>query len=69
LVTAVTPGSAAARAGIRPGDVVLEVNRGQVTNAAEAAEALRSVEEGGVALILVWREGQEVFLTVPTQDR
>jgi serine protease Do len=63
-VTAVDPASAAARGGLRPGDVVLEVNRNAVRNAAEAAAALRRVPEGDPAFLLVWRDGQELFLTL-----
>jgi serine protease Do len=64
VVTEVQPASAAARAGVRPGDVVLEVNRTGVKSANDAAAAFRGVGEQGTALVLVWRDGQEVFLTV-----
>ena len=65
LVTNVAQGGAAARAGIRPGDVILEINRKPVNNASDAAAAFRAVAEKDVALTLVWREGQEVFITIP----
>jgi serine protease Do len=65
LVANVAPGGAAARAGIRPGDVILEINRKPVNNAADAAAALRAIAEKEVALVLAWREGQEVFITIP----
>jgi serine protease Do len=65
LVANVVQGSAAARAGIRRGDVVLEINRKPVNNAADAGAALRAIAEKDVALVLVWREGQEVFITIP----
>jgi serine protease Do len=64
LVTGVEPARAAARAGVRPGDVILEVNRTAVKGANDAAAAFRGVGEQGTALVLVWRDGQEVFLTV-----
>jgi serine protease Do len=64
LVTDVQPSSSAARAGVAPGDVILQVNRQAVASAAEAARLLQRVESGQPAFLLVWRRGSEVFLTV-----
>jgi serine protease Do len=64
LVSGVAPASAAARAGIRPGDVILEVNRRPIMDAADAAAALRRVQPGGTGFVLLWRDGQELFVTV-----
>ena len=66
LVTEVAARSAAARAGLRPGDVIIEVNGRAVDGAAEAARTLRS-GSNDTALVLVWRDGQRVFLTM-TKD-
>jgi serine protease Do len=63
-VTTVERAGAAARAGLRAGDVILEVNRSPVGSAAEASSALRGVGQNDTAFILVWRQGQEVFLTM-----
>jgi serine protease Do len=68
LVANVVQGGAAARAGIRPGDVILEINRKPVNNAGDAVAAFRAVAEKDVALVLVWREGQEVFITIPGEQ-
>ena len=67
VVVAVEPQSAAARTGIAPGDVILEVNRQEVTGAADAARQLDPVPSGGTAFLLVLRNGQETFLTI-TRD-
>jgi serine protease Do len=67
VVAAVEPGRAAAQAGVRPGDVILEVNRSPVSNAAETAAAFRRVPENDPAFVLVWRQGQELFLTMSRQ--
>lgn len=64
VVERVEPASAAARAGVRAGDVVLEVNREPVRSMSDAAGALRRVEDNGTALLLMWRRGQELFMTV-----
>jgi serine protease Do len=63
LVSDVDPNGPSARA-LRPGDVILEVNRQRVSNAAEAGQALQQVPAGRFAQILVWRDGGEAFVTV-----
>ncbi len=55
VVTAVKPGSPADEAGLRQGDVILEVNRIPVTTLAAYNEALGQAEEGRNALFLVQR--------------
>lgn len=67
VITEVEPRSAAERVGARPGDVILEVNRRPVSSAAEASRELQRVRSGSAALLLVWRRGSEVFLTVPKE--
>jgi len=73
LVTDVDPGGTAARAGLRPGNVILEVNRRPVSSPAEVQRMLQDVPSGGTAFLLVWqagpqgRPGTERFLTVPKE--
>lgn len=76
-IVSVEPGSAAARAGIRPGDELVSV--GQVTVAAEPAKrAVRSRQDaveqaaaaalaGGAAPVTVRRQGRPHTLTVPQE--
>jgi serine protease Do len=64
LVAAVEPGGAAARAGVQRGDVILEVNRRKISGASDATRQLRAASDSSIALMLVWREGQRVFLTL-----
>jgi serine protease Do len=54
----------AARAGVRPGDVILEINRRSVDDAAEAVRTLQAVAAGRPAFLLLWRNGSEVFVSV-----
>jgi serine protease Do len=63
LVTEVDPNGPSAGA-LRPGDIITAVNRQPVTNATEAGRALRQVQAGRIAQILVWRDGMQVFVTV-----
>ena len=64
LVAAVTPGSPAAEAGLRPGDVIIEVNRESVSTVDAAAARFRATAPGTAALVLLIREGRQVFLTI-----
>jgi serine protease Do len=63
VVTDVDPAGSAARSGLQVGDVILEVNRQQVSSAAQASRELQRVESGRSAFFLIWRRGQEIFVT------
>ena len=68
VVTAVEQGSAAAEAGIRRGDAILQINQRPVASPAEAAKVI--AEEGpakGAVILLVKRQGQALFRTIPVQ--
>ena len=64
VVVDLEPRGAAARAGVQPGDIILEVNRSPVQSANDASRGLQQVPSGGAALLLVWRSGTEVFIQV-----
>lgn len=59
LVASVTPSGAADRAGLRAGDLILEVDRKRVAGASDAAERLGAAEER--ALLLVRRDRSSYF--------
>jgi serine protease Do len=63
FVTDVDPNGPSAGA-LRPGDVILEVNRVAVSSAAEAGRALQEIAAGRIAQLLLWRGDGEVFVTV-----
>jgi serine protease Do len=67
VITAVEPGSGAARAGLSEGDVIVRVGRENVTNAADAVRELGRIPSGGTAFLRVLRGGQETFVAV-TKD-
>jgi serine protease Do len=64
LVSEVTSGGPADRAGIDRGDVVLEVNRQPVEDAAQFAKLVRGAEPGKTLLLLVRSGGGTRFVTV-----
>ena len=61
LIEQVQPGSPADNAGLQRGDVIVEVNRKPVHDAADATKALRDVAQGQDALLLVWSNGGNTF--------
>ncbi len=66
MVAAVRPDSAAAKAGLRPGDEVVNVGAHAVTTAADAAKAIRAAAKDGHGLALrVMRDGHARYVAIP----
>ncbi|MFI5379974.1 MAG: trypsin-like peptidase domain-containing protein [Tepidisphaerales bacterium] len=62
MVTAVEPGSLAARAGIQAGDVITRIGNQDIKSTADAGEALKKVDvKKGVRLLIVNNEGSEML--------
>jgi serine protease Do len=64
VIVAIEQGSPAARAGLRPGDVIRQVGRIDVGSAPDAQRELAKVPSRGTALLLVNRGGEDTFVTV-----
>src|SRR5262249_45467316 len=64
LVSRVERNSPAANAGVLPQDVILEVNRQPVTSVGQITQQLQRAQPGQTVFMLVWRERQQVFLTM-----
>jgi serine protease Do len=62
VVTDVDRNSAADKAGIAPGDVILEVNRQKVANLSQVTRELQKVQTGQPASLLIWRDGSSLFV-------
>jgi serine protease Do len=60
-VMGVQPGSPAERAGVRSGDVILEVNRQKVTSAKEAQAMAQKQSDSGSLLLLLRRGDTSLF--------
>ncbi|MCK9486226.1 MAG: trypsin-like peptidase domain-containing protein [Dehalococcoidia bacterium] len=67
LVGFVQPGSAAERAGVRAGDVIVGVNGRPVTRFEDLARAVDLADVGDEVTVLVSRAGAEVALTAQLQ--
>jgi serine protease Do len=64
-ISSIKPESAAARAGARPGDVIVELQRQPVRSVQDYAQVVRGLRPGDTALILVQRANAAVYIAVP----
>jgi serine protease Do len=67
VVSAVTLGGAAAAAGIKPRDVILEINRRAVKDARSCEDALKAGPQSNIVLLLVRRERGTLFIPLKQQ--
>jgi len=67
VIDEVKPDSAAAEAGLRPGDVILEINHKSVKNAEEAVK-LTEHPASKTTLLRVWRGGNSRYVVVDESD-
>jgi serine protease Do len=63
LVSSVEPGSAAAEAGLKAGDVILQYNGATVKDSASLSMRVNTTAPGEKAKLDVWREGKKIELT------
>jgi serine protease Do len=63
IVTAVDPDSRAFDAGLRPGDVIVELNRQKVAGTRELTDGIRKAK-GGRLLLRVWNQGGARFVVI-----
>jgi S1-C subfamily serine protease len=64
FVVRVAPATPAARAGLRPGDVIIEVESREVTSVRTFARAMREAEEEKAVTLSVLRKGKPVEIVV-----
>jgi S1-C subfamily serine protease len=65
LVLAVKPESAAGRAGVRSGDLLLSIDGRRVSGSADAFEAMRLKKPGDIVSFQVLREKETVTVAAP----
>lgn len=64
MVVEVVPDAAAASAGLRVGDVILEVNRQRIERSSDLARLVGNLQPGTTVVLLVRRETHSLFVTV-----
>ncbi|MDA0999306.1 MAG: trypsin-like peptidase domain-containing protein [bacterium] len=64
IVVSVAPGSAAARSGVRPGDVILEVDKKPVRSMADFRVAMRNTGEGNPTFLKIRRKQTIIFAAI-----
>lgn len=70
VVTAVDPQSDAAQKGMRPGDVILSAAQKPVSQPSDVNDAVSNAQSQGrgAVLLLVERQGQEIFIALPVKE-
>jgi serine protease Do len=69
LVTGVGPGTGAARAGLRPGDVITKVNGRAAQSPSSLTEMIRRLFPGDRVTLMVVRAGETMNMTATLGDR
>jgi len=64
VVTRVENGGIASEAGIKPGDVIIEIDKKHITNLEEYNAAIDSIKSGGTALFLVKRGNNTIYVAI-----
>jgi serine protease Do len=62
LVASVVPGSAAAEAGVKVGDVILKVNGAPILDAGQLSQRIGVAAPGDKAALEIWRDGKSLTL-------
>ena len=64
LIASVRPDGPAARAGLKPGDVILSFGHSQIDSARDIARTVADTDPGSANRLTVWRDGRAQTLTI-----
>jgi serine protease DegQ len=65
LVTAVEPDSAAARAGVRQGDLVVALNGAPMAGSTDLRNRIGLTRAGEIVKLAIWRDGRTIDVDIP----
>ena len=69
IVMGVLEGSPAERAGLRQGDIILQMDKKPVANPEELANRIKEAEIGQKILLMVYRDGEPAYVTVKVGEK
>lgn len=64
VITEITPGGNAAKAGLRPGDIIVEINRQRINNLADYHRVMASIGNGESLVVLRVRNQSSLYVGV-----
>ena len=67
VVVRIDPGSPAYEGGVRPGDMILQVNQMDIATLDDFKKAVAKLKKKDRTLLLIRRKGEELFLTIRTE--
>jgi serine protease Do len=67
VVVRIDPGSPAYEGGVRPGDMIIQVNQMDIATLDDFKKAVAKLKKKDRTLLLIRRKGEELFLTIRTE--
>ncbi|MGB9813066.1 MAG: S1C family serine protease [Thermovenabulum sp.] len=64
LISYVQPGSPASAAGLKEGDIILQINNKTVKNANDVANIIKNSKVNDILALLILRDGKQLYVTV-----
>jgi serine protease Do len=68
LVNSVVQGSAAEKAGLKAGDLLVKLGSASIEDSADLSEAVSDLQTGKATPVTVWRDGRSVELSVTVEE-
>jgi len=69
IIAGIVPGSPADKAGLKQGDVVLEINKQKVTDAANITDLIQKSKVGSKITLLIESNGSQRYVTVSLEEK